>query len=641
MNSHVTLRIPKKIVPSNFVDVVLKHCISLDLKLYGQDTLYCKYCDNVVTGGFYRFICHLTAMENVEACEGVGDEVRKEMLGIYSALQEINEESNEVADVNSKNSKKNSREEACRAVARFIYNNVIPFDVVLSDEFKTMCDLFSVDGGGFKPPSYDEIRGKYLTEEVKLTNEALEEHRATWKITGCSIMIDAWCKGNEDMLKVLVNSPKGTFFLKSIDASDKLESVEELFEMMDDIVEEVGEENVVQIVTDQTLYYKLAAEILMMKRTRLYWTPCVIQCIAVILEKCEEKIPFHEETIEKCQRIAVFMFIRPSLMSLLWHFTNYINIMKIDISPTYSSYLTLCSLHENKRALIRMFTSKEWKSCEFAKPGKWYEDVVLDKEFWKNVKICYKVAHPLLEVFHWVNSVEEPAMGFVYEKMETAIKEIQKNLSKGDRERESFMLLREIIGETWDTYSHSPLHAAGYFLNPQIHYSSGFRNDIKVKLGLLHCITRMVPDPEERSKIATQLEEFDKHANNFDHPIAVITADNEIPPIWWASFADGQPELQNFAIRVLCLTCSSFGGYPLRDAFDKVYSKGLKHTIDKDVAFVMANSKLAKKDEVAEQKHKDNEDVEDSGSDDVELTTDSEDEDEDGDEDEDEDEYED
>ncbi|WJX70583.1 hypothetical protein P8452_54674 [Trifolium repens] len=145
MNSIVALKVPKKIVPDNVVDVVLKHCISLDLKLYGQDIVYCKHCNNVVPGGFYRFICHLTGMENVESCEHVSDEVRKEMLVFHTSLQEVNEkgcvgvgeerDGNEVdvgssrdslkrrrldsqaSGVDNKN-EKTSREEACRAIAR-------------------------------------------------------------------------------------------------------------------------------------------------------------------------------------------------------------------------------------------------------------------------------------------------------------------------------------------------------------------------------------------------------------------------------------------------------------------------------------------------------------------------------------------
>ena len=80
----------------------------------------------------------------------------------------------------------------------------------------------------------------------------------------------------------------------------------------------------------------------------------------------------------------------------------------------------------------------------------------------------------------------------------------------------------------------------------------------------------MVANPEERSRIEIQLEDFDKQANHFGHPIAVITAGEENPPIWWASFADEYADLQNFAIRILCLTGSSYGGERNRKAFEMV-----------------------------------------------------------------------
>ncbi|WJX65679.1 hypothetical protein P8452_50312 [Trifolium repens] len=592
----------KKIVPNNVFDVVLKHCISLDLKLYGEDIVYCKYCDSVVTGGFYRFTCHLTGMENVEACEGVGDDVRKEMLEILTTLQEINDNGRKgkgdevvVGSQDSLDGKETLSEEARRAVARFFYNNVIPFEAVSSDEFLTMCDLVSRHGVGFKPPNFIDIKWKYFKEELKLTMEVLEEHRAMWKITGCTIMVDGCTDmDSRTILNLLVNSPLGTIFLKSIDASEILGWPDKLFKMMDDIVEEVGEENVVQIVTENAPYYKVAGEMLMKKRTRLYWTPCATHSIEWILQNCED-IPIHQETIAAYHRITLYIYGDASLTTLLRRFTKGIEICRFSIG--YSKYMTLCALHENRGAFIRMFTSEEWKSSKFAETryGKTIEELVLDKEFWKNVMICYKGIYPLLEVLRLANSTEEPTMGFIYEAMEKAKEEIRRGLSKDGIERESSMLIQKNIDEIWDMQLDSPLYAAGYFLNPQFHYSPGFRDNIKVKHGLDHCITRMVADPEERSKIEIQLDNFDKQANHFAHPIAVITADDEIPPIWWASSVDGQPELQNFAIRVLCLTCSSYGGRRNEKAFEMVHAKSLKEKIDNDVAFVMANSKLAEK----------------------------------------------
>jgi hypothetical protein len=84
-----------------------------------------------------------------------------------------------------------------------------------------------------------------------------------------------------------------------------------------------------------------------------------------------------------------------------------------------------------------MFTSKKWKSTEFAERnnGKSVEDLVLDKAFWKNVMICYEGANPVVQALHLVNSIGKPAMGFIYEAMEKAKEEIQRRISKGDVER--------------------------------------------------------------------------------------------------------------------------------------------------------------------------------------------------------------
>ncbi|RHN50129.1 putative ribonuclease H-like domain-containing protein [Medicago truncatula] len=587
------------------------------------------------------------------ACEGVRDEVKKEMLEIHTNLQEINEEGcvgvgektsgndevvvrsskdgfkrrrvgSEASVVDEKN-EKTSREEACQAIARFFYNNAIPFAAAQSDEFKTMFDLVSRQGEGFKPPSYDEIRGKYLTDEVKLTNEALEEHRAMWKVTGCTIMVDGSVDAeSRTIINLLVNSPNGTFFLKSIDATDMLESPDKLFRILDNIVEEVGEENVVQIVTDNTPFCRAVGEMLMEKRTRLYWTPCATNCIQMILADCETNIPIHSEITKKCQDLIAFIYVSPSVKSLMRHFTKGKDILKVGMYQSETSYFTLCCIHENKGALVRMFTSEEWKSTsnEFAEPKsrKWAEDMILDKEFWKYVMICYKGVKPLLNLLLMVNSTVVPMMGFIYEDMERAKDKIRRSLSKSAIERESFMHLQKIIDERWDKQFHSPLHAAGYFLNAQYHYSPGFRDDVKVKRGLQHCITRMVTDHEERSKIEIQLDDFDKQANQFGHPIAIITADMEIPPIWWGSLVDGPPELQKFAIRVLSLTCSCYGGFPLQDAFEMVHSKSMMYRTDRDVLFVMANSKLAEKKRTsAELNIDDNGDVEGLNVDDSDL----------------------
>ncbi|XP_029127873.1 uncharacterized protein LOC109801981 [Cajanus cajan] len=256
-----------------------------------------------------------------------------------------------------------------------------------------------------------------------MNNLSLDDHKTYWKKFGCTIMTDGWTdKKRKTILNFLVNSPLGTIFLKSIDASKISKIDDKIFKMLADVVEEVGEENVVHIVTDNAANYKAVGEMLMKKRTKLYWTPCAAHCIDLILEDFEKKIPLHSETIASGRKITSYIYGRTSLIVLLHKFTKGSDLIRPGLTRFATSYLTLGCLNENKGPLTRMFTSKEWTSSQLAKTKdrKFMENLVTNKGFWKNVLNCMRGVFPLVKVLHLVDSDEKPAMGFIYEEMDRA-----------------------------------------------------------------------------------------------------------------------------------------------------------------------------------------------------------------------------
>jgi len=111
---------------------------------------------------------------------------------------------------------------------------------------------------GFKHPSYHEIRVKYLKESEKYNSLALQAKRDEWKKTKCTIIINGRNdKKSRKIINLLVNSPKGIVFLKSIDTYVISKSDEKVFEMMNTIVEEVWEDIVVRVVIDNAANYKV------------------------------------------------------------------------------------------------------------------------------------------------------------------------------------------------------------------------------------------------------------------------------------------------------------------------------------------------------------------------------------------------
>ena len=59
---------------------------------------------------------------------------------------------------------------------------------------------------------------------------------------------------------------KGQFILSSVDTSNISKIADKVFEMLDAIMERIGEENVVQVVSDNAANYKAAGQLLMGKR---------------------------------------------------------------------------------------------------------------------------------------------------------------------------------------------------------------------------------------------------------------------------------------------------------------------------------------------------------------------------------------
>ncbi|KAH9293466.1 hypothetical protein KI387_041331, partial [Taxus chinensis] len=96
-------------------------------------------------------------------------------------------------------------------------------------------------------------------KEVGSIDEYLKSCKLSWAKTGCTIMSDGWSDGkNRTIINFLASCPQGTMFLKSVDASDRVKDANLLFELLDEVVVEVGVENVVQIITDNASNYVLA-----------------------------------------------------------------------------------------------------------------------------------------------------------------------------------------------------------------------------------------------------------------------------------------------------------------------------------------------------------------------------------------------
>ena len=108
------------------------------------------------------------------------------------------------------------------------------------------------------------------------------------------------------ILSFLVNSPKMIVFLKNIDTSNISKNANNLFELLDIMVDDIGEENVVQVVIDSASTYVKVGEMLMTKRKQLFWTPCATHCLDLNLTNIED-LPIHNYTMSKTRKFTIYI----------------------------------------------------------------------------------------------------------------------------------------------------------------------------------------------------------------------------------------------------------------------------------------------------------------------------------------------
>ncbi|XP_016192486.1 uncharacterized protein LOC107633366 [Arachis ipaensis] len=253
----------------------------------------------------------------------------------------------------------------------------VPFNTVNSAYYQPMIDAIANIGAGYKGPKFGRVRGYLLSKLVEDVKKIIKRYREIWKQTGCTIMADRWTdRCRHSLINFLVYCPKGTIFLKSVDASHASKTAELLFRLFKDVVNFVGPENVVHIVTDNAANYVAAGRLLEAEFPKLYWSLCVAYCINLMLQH-----------IGKLNEVRQFHMLQRLL-----------NTYIIIVIHSYS---------------------KEAKAKTFV-------DQVLDSKFWNQCTNVVKLTEPLVRVLRIVDSEDKAAMGFLYQAFNKAREEMVK-----------------------------------------------------------------------------------------------------------------------------------------------------------------------------------------------------------------------
>nr|XP_025703955.1 uncharacterized protein LOC112805843 [Arachis hypogaea] len=326
------------------------------------------------------------------------------------------------------------------AIARWMMDASVPFNAVNSAYYQPMIDAIANMGAGYKGPNYQRVRGYLLSKLVEDVKKMIEGYHVIWKQTGCTIMADGWTdRCRRTLINFLVYCPKGTVFLKSVDASHISKTAEALFKLLRDDIGKFVE------VT---------------------------------------------ETVSQASMITKYIYNYCHPLYLMRQFTSVREILRPAPTRFATNFIALQSILAQKDALRAMVTSREWTSSAYSKEAKAkkFVDQVLDSKFWNQCTDIVKLTEPLVHVLRIVDSEDRAAMGFLYQAMYKAREDMVKRFQKRKRVVEPYL---KILDSRWDLQLKRNLHAAGYWLNPALRFNSAEFDKHKDTIsGLLDVIER-------------------------------------------------------------------------------------------------------------------------------------------------------
>ncbi|KAL3649763.1 hypothetical protein CASFOL_006166 [Castilleja foliolosa] len=446
-------------------------------------------------------------------------------------------------------------------IGRFFLESGLDFDAVNLPSFKRM--MVSKKSKRQTIPTSEELNGWIYEDIMKEAREYVDEVKSSWAESGCSILLDGWTdETGRDLVNVLVDCPKGTVYLCSSDISTYIGNMDSMLSFLNRVINDVGIDNVVQIVTySGSSFMKDVGKKIMEKYRPIFWTVSAFCCVELILEKLKG-IDFIKDTLERAKIVTRFLSGHPMGPKLLGDVIN-----ARDQTRPFLILENIVVAKDELRKMSYLSSTKE---------GKKVANLIEDRLFCSGASATLQAAIPLVRVIEWMEKTDKEQIGYIYE----TIDQVKETIKEGFKSRKNqYMQFWTAIDEVWTETLYSPLHSAGYFLNPNLFYSSDVHIDPEVATGMLCCIVRMATDVEAQNRITLQMEKYRLEEGAFRLGCTEEQSFDVSPVAWWSEYGVDCPELQRLAVRVLSQNCEGASKFQLnRSLAEKLLTKGRNRT---------------------------------------------------------------
>ncbi|KAG6481700.1 hypothetical protein ZIOFF_058319 [Zingiber officinale] len=475
----------------------------------------------------------------------------------------------------------NARDELHSEIARLFYTGGLSFNIARNPHYVRAFSLATQRTiPGYLPPGYNLLRTSLLQKEKAHIEKLLEPTKTAWKQKGVSICSDGWSDvQRRPLINIIAVCESGPMFLKAINCEGQYKDKIFISKLLINVINEVGHQNVVQVVTDNAPVCKAAGLLVEAKYPHIFWTPCVVHTLNLALKNiCAPTDSLqNKEAFDECKWIAevandaslIKNFILNHNMRLSM-FNDNSNLKMLSLADIRfaSTIIMLKRFRQIKKCLENMVISERWdvyKEDDVVK-ARVVKYKILDDQFWEKIDYILAFTSPIYEMLRKVDT-DQPCLHLVYEWWNEMIEKMRVAISKGAHSEDSkfYEVVHNILVERWNK-SNTPLHCLAHYLNPR-YYSHEWlqespnrlppHRDIEVSRERKKCIERYYSNSSERRSVNEEFASFSAAIDDFSDNDAMRDRGLMSPTKWWVIHGASAPTLQSLALKLLGQPSSS------------------------------------------------------------------------------------
>ncbi|PNX78363.1 hypothetical protein L195_g034341 [Trifolium pratense] len=477
-----------------------------------------------------------------------------------------------------------ARDHLSAQIARLFYSSGLPFNVARNPYFiSAFSYAANTNISGYIPPSYNAIRTTMLQREKSNIMKLLQPIKDTWAEKGVSIVTDGWTDGQRrPLINFMATSTAGPIFLKAIDTTGEFKDRHYIANLILSAIDEVGAQNVVQVITDNAPVCKAAGSIVESMHPHIFWTPCVVHTLNLALKNiCSPSPgPNNEVAYDECVWITkVYEDASTIKKFILTHsmrfamYKQFVHLRLLSICDTrFASVIVMLKrMQAVKQGLLSMVINEQWSQYreDNVQKAAAVKDKILDDEFWAQVEYILKFTEPIYEMLRSCDT-DEPNLHLVYDKWDSMIDRVKSIIYQHEGKEltqySSFYdVVYNILTDRWSK-SNTPLHCLAHSLNPRYYCREWLdqyparvapHRDNEICQERNKCFKNYFQDVSERREAIAEFVKFSSAEGEFGQFDSLLDRWNLTPKEWWVTYGSSIPKLQSIALKLFSQPTSS------------------------------------------------------------------------------------